>query len=247
MSGPRPATIKPHLVRVNGLELAVQVEGDGDALLLINGMTRPLGSWRPFASELSGHRLISFDVPGVGGSPAPVLPLSIPALAALATSVLDAVRVDKADVLGYSHGGAVAQQFAHDAPGRLDRLILVSTSCGVGSTPGNRKAVLRGLQAAGARNSWPTTDAWGLLWPALAFSSWSSIPFLGSISAPTLVVCGSHDRVVPPDNSRVLARRIPRASLVVMPGGHDLQRPESAEALALIVEEYLRTTPSSNC
>jgi pimeloyl-ACP methyl ester carboxylesterase len=239
MSGPRSTTVEPLLLRVNGLELAVRVEGDGDALLLINGMTRSLQSWEPFTAELPGHTLISFDVPGVGGSPAPVLPLSIPALAALATAVLDAVEVDSADVLGYSHGGAVAQQLAHGAPDRLGRLILVATSCGVGSTPGSRRAVMRGLQAAGARDAWPSADAWGLLWPSLAFSTWSSIPFLGSIYAPTLVVCGSHDRVVPPANSRVLASRIPDASLVMIPGGHDLQRPELAKALARVVADFL--------
>jgi pimeloyl-ACP methyl ester carboxylesterase len=98
---------------------------------------------------------------------------------------------------------------------------------------------MRGLQAAGARDAWPSADAWGLLWPSLAFSTWSSIPFLGSIYAPTLVVCGSHDRVVPPANSRVLASRIPDASLVMIPGGHDLQRPELAKALARVVADFL--------
>jgi pimeloyl-ACP methyl ester carboxylesterase len=77
------------------------------------------------------------------------------------------------------------------------------------------------------------------LWQSLAISSWSSIPFLGAITAPTLVVCGTHDRVVPPANSRVLAGRIPNASLVMLPGGHDLQRPEPARQLARIVEHFL--------
>jgi pimeloyl-ACP methyl ester carboxylesterase len=77
------------------------------------------------------------------------------------------------------------------------------------------------------------------LWHALALSSWSSIPFLGTIVARTLGVCGTHDRVVPPANSRMLARRIPGASLVMLPGGHDLQRPEPARALAHIVENFL--------
>jgi pimeloyl-ACP methyl ester carboxylesterase len=79
----------------------------------------------------------------------------------------------------------------------------------------------------------------GLLWQSLAFSNWSSIPFLGAIRAPTLVVCGSGDTVVPPVNSRVLAGRIPGACLVMLPGGHDLQRVESARALARTVEDFL--------
>lgn len=79
----------------------------------------------------------------------------------------------------------------------------------------------------------------GLLWQSLAVSNWSSIPFLGSIEAPTLVVCGTYDRVVAPPNSRVLARRIPGASLVALPAGHDLQRADVAKKLAGVVEDFL--------
>jgi pimeloyl-ACP methyl ester carboxylesterase len=79
-----------------------------------------------------------------------------------------------------------------------------------------------------------------LWWQSLAFSSWSSIPFLGAIAAPTLVVCGKTDGVVPPVNSRLLARRIPDAELVMLPGGHDLMRLEQATALARSVEDFSR-------
>src|ERR1700675_4795966 len=108
----------------------MRVQGEGDPLLLINGMTRPLQSWESFTQQLPGRTIVSFDAPGVGGSPTPLLPLSMPALAALAVAVLDAAGMDDADVLGFSHGGAVAQQLAGDAPGRVRRLVLVATSCG---------------------------------------------------------------------------------------------------------------------
>jgi pimeloyl-ACP methyl ester carboxylesterase len=78
-----------------------------------------------------------------------------------------------------------------------------------------------------------------MFWQSLAVSAWSSIPFLGGIQAPTLVVCGSRDRVVPPSNSRILARRIPGAALHMLPGGHDVQRGESAVELANLVEDFL--------
>lgn len=224
---------------VSGLRIAMRVQGEGDPLLLINGMTRPLQSWEAFAKALPGRTIISFDAPGVGASPTPVLPLSMPALAALALAVLDAAGVHDADVLGFSHGGAVAQQLAADSPDRVRRLILVATSCGVGALPGNGRAALRGLGTPRQANGWPYSDGVGMLWQSLAFSSWSSIPFLGGIRANTLVVTGSHDRVVPPANSRVLAGRIPGASLAVVPGGHDLQRPEPASSLARVVDDFL--------
>lgn len=239
MSRTRSIDGDSQLLRVHGLQVALRVQGEGDPLLLINGMTRPLRSWDPFTRELHGRTVVSFDAPGIGASPTPRLPLSMPGLAALAVAVLDAAGVEDADVLGFSHGGGVAQQLAHDLPGRVRRLVLVSTSCGVGATPGREREILRGLRTPGGGSPWPLPDPLGLLWQSLAVSSWSSIPFLGAIQAPTLVACGTRDRFVPPANSRVLAGRIPDAALVMLPGGHDLQRPEPARALARIVEDFL--------
>ena len=110
-----------------------------------------------------------------------------------------------------------------DAPARVRRLVLVSTSCGVGSIPSTRDA-LRSLATPRDGIVWPRPDVLSAFWHSLAISTWSSIPFLGAIRAPTLVVCGSRDRIAPPANSRLLARRIPGATLVMLPAGHDLQR-----------------------
>ena len=244
MNRPRTVVVGSQLRDIDGLRIAMQVQGEGDPLLLINGMTRPLQSWEAFTRELTGRTVITFDAPGVGGSPTPALPLSIRGLAALALAVLDAAGLDApglgtADVLGFSHGGAVAQQLAHDAPDRVRRLILVATSCGAGATMGTRQAVLRSLGTPGHGNPWPRPDALGLLWHSLAMSSWSSIPFLGALAAPTLVVCGTRDQVVPPENGRVLAGRIPDAALVMLAAGHDVQRPVPARALARLVEDFL--------
>jgi pimeloyl-ACP methyl ester carboxylesterase len=239
MRPPDSVIVSSKLPGLSRLRIAVRVQGDGDPLLLINGMTRPLMSWDPFTQELHGRMVISFDTPGVGGSPTPLRPLSIAELGTVAMAVLDAAGVEDADVLGYSHGGAVAQQLAVDVPARVRRLILVATSCGVGATPGTGGAILRGLAGPVEGNSWPIPDLLGMFWQSLAVSSWSSIPFLGSIQAPTLVVCGSRDRIVPPANSRLLAGRIPDAALSMLPGGHDVQGVDSAKALALIVERFL--------
>ena len=239
MSRSRSSEVDSQLLRLHGLQIAVRVQGEGDPLLLINGMSRPLESWEPFSRALPGRTIVSFDAPGVGASARPVLPVSMSGLAELAVAVLGAAGLDDADVLGFSHGGAVAQQLARDVPSGVRRLVLVSTSCGIGATPGRRGVLPRDLETPGDGNSWPRTDAWSLLWQSLAFSSWSSIPFLGAITARTLVVSGTHDRLVPPANSRLLARRIPNASLVMLPGGHDLQRPAPARLLARAVEDFL--------
>ncbi len=233
-----PRASDAEVVCIRGHRVRIRVQGDGPALLLLNGLTRPLESWEPVARELRGRTIISFDAPGVGRSPTPVLPLSIPQMARLATGVLDETGVDTADVLGFSHGGAVAQQLAVDAPTRVRRLVLASTSCGIGASPGSQDALRSLLPPSGAR-AWPRPDAVGTLWQFLAISSWSSIPFLGAIRTPTLVVHGIRDRVVPPANSTVLAQRIPGARLVTLPAGHDLQRAGPAGSLVGAMEPFL--------
>ena len=239
MSPTQSIVVDSRLPCLSRQRIAMSVQGKGDPLLLVNGLSRPLQSWDPFSSELKGRTVVSFDAPGVGGSPTPIRPLSIAELATLAVAVLDAAGLAEADVLGYSHGGAVAQQMAHDAPERVSGLILASTSCGVGATPGNPTDIIRHLGSSLDGKPWPLPDPLGLLWQTLAVSSWSSIPFLGSIQAPTLVVCGSRDSVVPPSNSQLLAGRIPHATLVMLPGrGHDLQRGDSAKALARAVQNF---------
>jgi pimeloyl-ACP methyl ester carboxylesterase len=220
----------------HGISVAVRVQGEGDPLLLLNGFTRSLENWGTFVDELPGRMIISFDSPGVGDSPVPRLPLSIAHLADVAASVLDHLGVARADVLGFSYGGFVAQQMAVSHPGRIRRLVLVSTSCGLGSTFGKVDPLERAVLGKGA-TEWP--HVLGALWNSMAFATWSSISFLGAIDSPTLVVCGSDDTVAPPANSRSLAQRIPDASLVMIEGGHDLQLAEPATRLAKVVDRFL--------
>ena len=240
MTAAQPRVDQWRVVRTGGLQVRVRVQGEGEPLLLLNGLTRRLESWEPFVAALgSGRQVVTFDSPGVGESPTPLLPLSISRLARVAVSVLDEVGLDVVDVLGFSHGGAVAQQLAFQSPDRVRRLVLASTTCGVGSTPGDKDGLLSLGCGSAAGPSSPQPDPLGALWHSLAIATWSSIPFLGAIRAPTLVVCGAHDRLVPAANSRLLARRIDGASLVLLSAGHDLQRSGPATALATAVQLFL--------
>ncbi len=223
-------------VEAGGCRINVRVEGQGEPLLLINGLTRPLGSWFPFAEAMKGRRIVSFDAPGVGESANSLLPLSIAQLAAICVAVLDELRLERVDVLGFSLGGAVAQELAGTYPTRVRRLVLAATSCGIGSTLAGWDmrdgvaVVVNGLVRA---------NPVATIWRVMAFAAWSSIPYLGSIEAPTLVVCGSEDRVAPIANSRSLANRIPNARLIELDEGHDLQETGAAEDLARVVEGFL--------
>lgn len=226
-------------VDIRGLTVSMRIEGSGEPLLLINGLARPLESWMPFARCISGRTVITFDAPGIGASSTPIFPLSMQALADVAVGVLDAAGFDSSDVVGFSHGGAVAQQLAADSPTRVRSLTLVSTSCGVGGVPGQLDDLGRGMFAPTRGFRWPSPNPLGFLWQVLAITSWSSISDLGTLDVPTLVVSGIHDRIVPPANSALLAERIPNAQLATLDAGHDLQRGEPARALARLVQKFL--------
>src|SRR4029453_10921176 len=116
---------------IGGLRIAARATGSGDPVLLLNGMSRPMESWAFFASALQDRTVIAFDAPGVGASETPVVPYSMPMFADIAARVLDAFGIKKADVVGYSHGGAVAQQFAVDNRARVNGLGLRGVAGGV--------------------------------------------------------------------------------------------------------------------
>ncbi len=110
--------------------------GEGEPLLLINGLGANLEMWQPLVRELAESReLIAFDLPGTGRSARPRWPLRMPQLARLVTELLDELGYEQLDVLGYSLGGIVAQELAHRAPDRIRRLVLCATTPGLPSVP----------------------------------------------------------------------------------------------------------------
>jgi len=131
---------------VRGRVLRVDVRPGNPAwppLLLCNGIGASLEVLQPFVDALDPLReVIRFDLPGVGGSSLPVLPYHLATLPALLTGLLDRLGHDRADVLGISWGGGLAQQFALWRPGRVRRLVLVATGTGTVMVPG-RPRVLR--------------------------------------------------------------------------------------------------------
>jgi poly(3-hydroxyalkanoate) depolymerase len=265
---PRPTAEHAYVV-VGRHRLRVDITGSGAPLLLLMGLGGNLEMWQPLRDALPNRELISFDNPGTGGSSTPPLPLSIPQHAAVACALLRTLGYDRVDVLGVSWGGVVAQQLAIARPQRVRRLVLASTVVGVMSWPGRPSVLrhmmtprryysreyfeavaptIYGGRArrdpgylqgeAQARLARPPSLR-GYLGQIAAISTFSSLPLLHRIQAPTLVLNGDDDPLVPLVNARVLSTLIPDATLhIVRDGGH-LVLFDSADEVGGVISTFL--------
>jgi 3-oxoadipate enol-lactonase len=119
-------------VEVPGTELNYERAGEGEPLLLIQGMSGSHLAWgRPFSSLLEqSFEVISFDNRGIGLSRRVTEAFSIAEMAADTAALLDALEIERAHVLGISMGGMIAQELVLAHPDRLLSLTLGCSYCG---------------------------------------------------------------------------------------------------------------------
>jgi pimeloyl-ACP methyl ester carboxylesterase len=119
-------------VGIGGVELSYERRGEGEPLLLIQGMSGTRMAWgQPFSALLErDFECISFDNRGMGLSSRVAEQFSIAEMAGDTLGLLDALEVESAHVLGISMGGMIAQELALAHPGRLRSLALGCTYCG---------------------------------------------------------------------------------------------------------------------
>src|SRR4029078_1290866 len=119
-------------VQVGDIDIAYKMLGKGDPILLFNGATEGMDQWDPsFPRSLSSnHTVIAFDSRGLGNTTMGSKQYSMQQLADDAAGLLDALKIPKADVMGYSLGSYIAQKFTIIYPDKVNTLTLVASSCG---------------------------------------------------------------------------------------------------------------------
>ncbi|HWE52559.1 MAG TPA: alpha/beta fold hydrolase [Bryobacteraceae bacterium] len=231
----------------NGARIYWEESGAGEPLLLIMGLGYSHEMWfrtRPVVS--ARYRTIVFDNRGVGKSDVPQGAYPIAQMAADAAAVMDAAGVQRAHVLGISMGGMIAQEFAINYPERVNRLVLGCTACGGPKSIPAAQKVLDILMARATmtpdegtvamvphiydattprekidedliirRRTYP--EVAGYVGQVQGIMAWSSFDRLSQIKAPTLVIHGETDELVPPGNAGILAGNIAGSRLVMLP------------------------------
>jgi poly(3-hydroxyalkanoate) depolymerase len=259
------------ILTVGGRALRVSVQAGTPGwppLLLCNGIGASLELLEPFADALDPRRpVIRFDMPGVGSSPAPVIPYHLSTLPPMLASLLDQLGYQQADVLGISWGGGLAQQFALSRPERVRRLVLVATAPGALMVPAHPRILLRMLSprrhrdpsyaariaaelygGSARENPLVARDllhattrlgpARGYFYQLLASVGWTSLPRLPRLRPATLILAGDDDPIIPLVNARIMHRLIPRSELHIYHGGH-LELAADSKRLAAAVEAFL--------
>jgi len=255
-----------HVLAAPGISIHVEAVGTGTPVLLLPGLGATVGSWGPLLSDLAArHRCIAVDNRGSGSSDLPDGRFGMADMADDACAVLDALGVERAHVVGSSLGGMVAQALALRHPRRVRSLTLAASSPGVTSIPSHPSLAYH-LLAARSRSiaartrhlnailHGPATivdhperldeSVGGLGFPSgagvrrqlRAALRWSGLHRLRRIGVPTLVLHGSHDRLVPAVNARLMARLIPEARLHLLErAGHFFITDAPVEAAAAIL------------
>jgi pimeloyl-ACP methyl ester carboxylesterase len=133
------ADAKKTVKLASGLTVAYIEMGklDGPPTLLIHGYTDNSRSWSLLAPFLKERRLLAIDLRGHGKSDAPACCYDYADFANDASEFLDAMNIGKADVIGHSLGSLAAQLLAAQHPEKVDHLVLISSTTGVGGGPGS--------------------------------------------------------------------------------------------------------------
>jgi pimeloyl-ACP methyl ester carboxylesterase len=256
-------------VRVGPTRVRVRTVGEGSPLLLLMGLGGNLDMWSPLARTFRGRKLFMFDFPGTGSSNLSWLPPTMGGNALFVRLLLQRLHLKKVDVLGYSWGGLLAQHFAVQHSRSVRRLVLASTTVGLGGEPPALRVAARMLtprryysrtyfrrvapslyggryrtdpsfiESQAADRLGTPPSPIGYASQLTALAGYSTLPALPFIRARTLVLAGGDDPIVPELNPRILAAGIRRSELHIIPEAGHLLLMDSPEVVVPIIEQFL--------
>ncbi|HJP73886.1 MAG TPA: alpha/beta fold hydrolase [Pseudonocardiaceae bacterium] len=255
----------PHASSTDGTRIAYQVQGSGPALVLLSGQANNHHWWDGVREDFDDeHTTISLDYRGTGESDKPDEPYSTRGFAADVLAVLDDLGIDRAAVYGTSMGGRVAQWLAADHPDRVHALILGCTSPGGPHSIERDNAVRVALAKPGTREArqalidlmftpafsaahtgrytvlgdprMPPYARKAHLLASHGHNAWDVLP---TITAPTLVLHGTDDRLNPTANAKLLADRMPDATVRLIEGARHAYFVEFREVAGPAVVAFL--------
>jgi 3-oxoadipate enol-lactonase len=241
-------------------------QGSGEPLLLIMGLSYASNMWHRTRPHLAqDFRTIAFDNRGIGRSDVPSGVYPIALMASDAAAVLDAAGIASAHVFGVSMGGMITQEFALQYPQRVRSLILGCTNAGGPHVVRAAPEVLQVLTRQGMtpeesseaiipfiydsatpraridedmalRMKWYPTPQ-GYMGQLQGIIQWDAYSRISQITAPTLIIHGETDQLIPVANASLIAERIVGSRLELIPhASHIFETDQPGIAIRFITE-----------
>jgi 3-oxoadipate enol-lactonase len=255
-------------VEVGQCHLHYRCDGPDDAppLVLSHSLGADLSMWEPQIAALARHyRVCRYDTRGHGASTVTPGPYTIARLGVDVIGLLKALSIRRANFCGLSLGGMIGMWLGYYAPEWIDRLVLCNTAARLGSDEfwNSRIAAVRksGMNAVvetvigrwftasfrkralepvdRVRRTLLATHVEGYAAGCGAIRDMDLREKIGAVSAPTLVIAGTHDPATTPADSRLIAASIPGASYVELDAAH-LSNIEAADRFTVEVLGFLR-------
>lgn len=254
-------------IEANSISVSFKRSGKGAPLVLLHGAEADHSMFDAFAASLARHfTVIAYDQRDSGGTRNPPAPYGLSELADDLGAMIAALGFTRAHVFGTSLGGAIAQVAAVRHPARIDRLVLASTfRLGVPLSAVNPQGFPRFSELrAGLPESLPefaeyffppghiaahpetlsifagnTRDAGQRARRGAVLAQPVELS-LGAITAPTLVLAGREDRLIPPAHTLSLAREIAGARTALMAGLGHVGTVQDPAAVAAEVTTFLQ-------
>ena len=237
-------------------------------VLFFNGIGANIEAVAPLAAAMPERGFIMFDMPGTGESPDPLVPYTPFTMSWTAAQLLDKYGLGEVDVMGISWGGAMAQHFALQHPGRTRRLTLIATTPGMVMVPGNPAAFTKmanprryvdpefmakhvatlygGLTKDGANQDKTShisrlkpPSPRGYMYQLMCMMGWTSLPALPFMKKETLIMMGEDDQIVPVINGKILKAMIPNSRLETFAGGGHLFLLTHADESVAVIRDFL--------
>jgi pimeloyl-ACP methyl ester carboxylesterase len=224
----RPEAAREGLAPVNGISLYHAVYGEGAPVILLHGGLGNSDYWGHQVPALAErYQVITVDSRGHGRSTRDAKAYGYDLMASDVLALMDHLGIAKASIVGWSDGGIIGLDIAMSHPDRIDRLFAFganSTVAGLKENIEKNPTFASYIERAGeeyAKLS-PTPGEYDAFLTQIG-AMWASQPNwtpeqLGKIKAPTVIAAGEHDEAIRREHTEELARQVPGAKLLILPG-----------------------------
>jgi 3-oxoadipate enol-lactonase len=248
-------------ITVGDIDIHYQIQGNGEPLLMIMGLSFSLLDWgTELPALLAPHyQLIRFDNRDAGQTSQSPRNYTIQDMANDTAGLLDALNIPKAHIFGVSMGGAIAQELALRHPTKVDKLILGCTFAGgTCSELGDFSPLLTGnllellFTPEFIRDNQPALDDFlkqttpfhsqglALKRQMQAIATHNTCDTLANITAETLIMTGDRDKAIPQKNSETLSKKISNSTLEIIPEASHAFSYSHANETAQFIRTFLQ-------